>query len=47
MVKIINKLCLNLNVIKQISQKNSRASLKSQKLKSRSKKQHQNDINRF
>ena len=47
MIKTINKFSLNLNVIKQISKKNSRASLKSQKLKSWSKKKHRKDINRF
>ena len=47
MIKTINKFCLNLNVIKQISKKNSPESLKSQKLKSGSKKQHRNDTNRF
>ena len=41
MIKTINKFCLNLNVIKQISKQNSRVSLKSQKLKPWSKKQRQ------
>lgn len=47
MVKIINKFCFNLNVIKQMSQKSSRASLKSQKLKPRSKNSAETILNRF
>ena len=44
MIKTINKFWLNLNVIRQIFKKNSRASLKSQRLKPWSEKQYRNDI---